>query len=72
MTDKWMRWALRRAGLWSLFMVVQYCIVAGLAWRWVLGLSFPLWKLLIVAVIQAFIAWVSSAIWPRAPKGKKK
>ena len=72
MTDKWMRWALRQAGLWSLFMVVQYFIVAGFAWWWVLGLSFQWWKVLVVAVIQAFIAWVGMAILPRAPKGKKK
>jgi hypothetical protein len=67
-----LRWALRRAGIWCLFLVVQYCIVAGFAWWWVLGLNFPLWKVLVIAVIQAFCSFIGAAIFPAAKKEKRE
>jgi len=66
MTDKQMHWALRRVAFWALFLIAQYCLVAGFAWRWVLGLTFPLWKLLVIGAIQGFCAFLGSAIFPRA------
>ena len=68
MTDKQMHWALRRVAFWALFLIAQYCLVAGFAWRWVLGLTFPLWKLLVIGAIQGFCAFLGSAIFPRAKR----
>jgi len=33
----------------------SYCIIAGFAWRFVLGMEFPFWKLLVVALVNTII-----------------
>lgn len=35
--------------------LIGYCLVAGLAWKFVLNMNFPFWKLLIIAVLQVIV-----------------
>jgi hypothetical protein len=51
------------------YTVLSYVIVAGFAWRFVLGLEFPLWKIFIAGLLQTVILIIQMLIFnPRQPK----
>jgi hypothetical protein len=64
-------WALRRAAIWFTVSIVGYVLTAGFAWRWVLGIDFPLWKLLVVAVVHGTITFLANAFFPSVRKRRK-
>lgn len=35
-----------------LWTFLSYCLVAGIAWYWVLGMQFSVWRLMGVALLQ--------------------
>jgi hypothetical protein len=62
--------AFRRFVAYHGYLVIQYICVAGLAWYWVLGLQFPIWKAVVIGVLQSLCALIGGAIFPRGYKSE--
>jgi len=56
---------MKRLIFYAMYVTAQYCVIAGIAWHWVLEMSFPFWKLLVIAVIQAVFSVTAMIIFPR-------
>ena len=63
--------AFRRFCAYHGYLIIQYMCVAGFAWYWVLGMRFPLWKVLVIGAIQSVSALIAAAIFPRGYKSKE-
>lgn len=50
---------------WMAYNVLGYCAIAGFAWWWVLGMRYPVWRLLVVAGIYTVIQLASNIFYPR-------
>ena len=58
--------------LWNvLWQFVSYPLIAGTAWYWVLGIHFPFWKILVIAVIQTLSTYIGLNI-ARATKPEEE
>ena len=57
--------------LW-IFWFLGYCAVAGIAWWFVLDISYPLWKLFIVSGFQVVVNTIGMCLSGKKIKGGRK
>lgn len=49
---------MNRRFLLPLVQIAHYIVIPGLAWKWVLGIDYPFWKLVVIALINcAALLW---------------
>lgn len=51
-----------KRGIVFLWQFLSYCLVAGLAWFWVLGIQFSVWRLMGIAFLQVLTLVVTLAL----------
>ena len=49
--------------LFFLWMTCVYTTVAGLAWAWVLDLSYPFWKLFVISLFNAVLSIIQIGLF---------
>ena len=54
------------------FIVIQYILVAGIAWRWVLGMEYSFLRLIGIAALQGAMVIIQIIAFPGNKSGKNK
>ena len=63
---------MKKLAVFFVWTILHYCLIAGLAWRFVLGQHFPFWKLLIIAVLSAVTSVIQYCIFSDKRREAKK